>query len=150
MTTDAGFIALLEDLLAPVGPIKVKRMFGGAGIYAEGAMFAIVTGERLYFKTDDAGTSVFAAAGMGPFTYSLKTGTGVLKSYWQVPELLFDEPDELIAWARRAIAAARQRLQSAERMREPVGVRKRAKRKASPAAKGRRKRAASGRRLPRG
>lgn len=106
MSTDAGFIALLEDLLAPVGPIRIKRMFGGAGIYADGVMFAIVDGEALYFKTDEANAAHFEAEGMGPFRYRTKTGEGTLRTYWQVPGRLFDEPDDMVHWARRSIAAA--------------------------------------------
>jgi DNA transformation protein len=150
MTTEAGFIALLEDLLAPVGPIRVKRMFGGAGIYAEGVMFAIVAGERVYFKTDEAGSAAFEDAGTGPFTYSAKSGTGVLKSFWQVPDLLIDEPDEFAVWARRAIAAARKALQKGQQPREPADVPQRKPSKKLLAAKAHRGKTTSGRRLPRG
>ncbi len=38
MTASPGFIELLKDLLAPVGTITVKRMFGGAGIYIDGVV----------------------------------------------------------------------------------------------------------------
>ena len=148
MSTDIGFVALLEDLLAPVGPIKVKPMFGGAGIYAGGAMFAILHGEKVYFKTDEAGSAVFTVAGTGPFTYRFKSGTGVLKSFWQVPEALFDEPDEFATWARRAIAVARRGLQTTKRTRKPAPDRKGGDRTTAPP--GVRKKPPSGRRSPRG
>ena len=124
MTTSEGFVDLLEDLLAPLGPIAVRRMFGGAGVYCEGEMFALISGDTLYFKTDTEGRTAFEAEGMGPFTYARKGGTGTLGSYWRAPERLFDEPDEMVAWGRRALAAAHRaaagRKPSARRGRQPM------------------------------
>ena len=34
----------LRALFEPFGPVTVKRMFGGSGIYAEGMCFAIESG----------------------------------------------------------------------------------------------------------
>lgn len=102
---DATFI---EDLFAPFGPVRVKRMFGGAGIYADGLMFALMTGGVLYLKAMEAQHPLFEAEGSEPFTYTAKGRTVVLP-YWRLPERLFDDPDELVLWSRRALAAARER-----------------------------------------
>ncbi len=107
MAVSSGFTEYLKEALAPLGAIAVKRMFGGAGIYCDGIFFAIVDGDVLYLKTDGTGRAAFEAEGMGPFTYPMKTGTGVLVSYYRAPERLLDEPDELRDWTRRAIDAAR-------------------------------------------
>jgi DNA transformation protein len=107
MTASAGFIELLKDLLAPLGLITVRRMFGGAGVYSDGRFFAIVDDDTLFLKTDEAGRAAFEAEGMGPFTYMTKHGSGTLTSYWRAPERLLDDPDEMVAWARTALAAAR-------------------------------------------
>lgn len=96
----------LKDLLSPLGAIVVKRMFGGAGIYCDGTFFAIVDGDALYFKADEEGRAAFEAEGMGPFTYRTKRGEAALVSYYRAPERLLDEPDEMLEWARRAVAAA--------------------------------------------
>ncbi|MGE0767087.1 MAG: TfoX/Sxy family protein [Hyphomicrobiaceae bacterium] len=93
---------LLEEMLAPLGPVALRRMFGGYGIFLDGLMFGLVTGERVYFKTDETGRAAFQAEGLGPFTYAKKGAPAVLTSYWQVPDRLFDEPDELVDWARTA------------------------------------------------
>jgi len=97
---------LLEELLAPLGPVAIKRMFGGYGVFLDGLMFGLVTGGQLYFKTSEAGRPIFEAEGLGPFTYTKKGGPAVLTSYWQAPERLLDEPDELVDWARVAHRAA--------------------------------------------
>ena len=107
MTTNRGLAELIKDVLSPLGAIVVRRMFGGAGVYCDGVFFAILDGDGLYLKTDETGRGAFEAEGRGPFTYTMKSGTGTLASYYQAPERLFDEPDEMRAWALRAIGAAR-------------------------------------------
>jgi DNA transformation protein len=106
MTASQGYLAFVTELLAPLGPVSVKRMFGGACLYAGGLVFAFVDGDALYFKTDEPGRGAFEREGMGPFTYVTKHGPGTLASYWRVPERLYDEPDELVAWARRALTVS--------------------------------------------
>jgi len=103
----AGLHTLLAESLAPLGYIAVRRMFGGAGVFCDGLMFALVIDDVLYLKADDAGSAEFLAEGLAPFTYSRKGGRQIALSYWRAPERLLDEPDELVAWAGRALAAAR-------------------------------------------
>lgn len=107
MTASPGFIELLKDLLAPVGTISVKRMFGGAGIYIDGLFIAIVDKDVLYFKTDETTRKAFETEGTGPFEYDTKHGPGVLNSYWRAPERLLDDTDEITVWARVALGVAR-------------------------------------------
>ena len=106
MPVSPGYVAMLCELLEALGQVSVRRMFGGAGVYAESVMFAIVDDDQLYLKTDDAGAALFEAEGMGPFTYRTKSGEGTLKSYWRAPERLLDEPEEMVVWARRALQVA--------------------------------------------
>jgi len=123
MTASEGFVDHLEELLAPLGRVVVRRMFGGAGLYCDGDMFALISGDTLYFKTDGEGRTAFEAEGMSPFTYATKGGSGTLGSYWRAPERLLDEPDEMVAWGRRALAVAHRaaagRRPSARRARKP-------------------------------
>jgi DNA transformation protein and related proteins len=102
-----GFAALVRELIEPLGPVTIKPMFGGAGVYVGGSFVALIDGDVLYFKTDEASRAAFEAEGMAPFSYETKTGTGVLTSYWRLPERLYDEPDEFRDWARAALAVAR-------------------------------------------
>ncbi|HZQ36094.1 MAG TPA: TfoX/Sxy family protein [Dehalococcoidia bacterium] len=46
------------------------------------------------------------AEGAPPLSYE-KQGRSIDLSFWQAPERLLDEPDELVVWARAALAAAR-------------------------------------------
>ena len=88
MIASAGFLDFLVDILAPLGSITVRRMFGGAGIYCDAIVFAFVDDDTLFLKTNEGGRAVFEAEGMGPFTYITKDGPGTLLSYWRAPERL--------------------------------------------------------------
>ncbi|MGA8690660.1 MAG: TfoX/Sxy family protein [Methyloceanibacter sp.] len=68
MPVSAGYKEFLEDLLVAFGPVSIRNMFRGAGVYAEGVMFAILVNDALYLKTDKASAREFAAEGKAPFT----------------------------------------------------------------------------------
>ena len=106
MAAGGSFAEFLQDQLGSLGHVTVRRMFGGAGVYCDGLMFGLVSDDTLYFRVDDGNRGAFEAEGQQPFTYDGKGRTIVLP-YWRVPERLFDEPEEMVAWARAALAAAR-------------------------------------------
>src|SRR5690242_338095 len=106
MAASAEYVAFLAEQMAGFGAVTTKRMFSGAGIFRNGLMFALVAGDVLYFKTDEAGQAAFRARGLGPFTYGTKTGERKLTSYWQAPESCFDDDAEMTEWCQRAYAVA--------------------------------------------
>ena len=61
----------------------------------------------LYLRVDDANREAFEEARSSPPLNYAKGGSTIDLSFWRAPERLFDEPDELVAWARLALAAAR-------------------------------------------
>ena len=95
------------DLFAAFGRVSVRRMFGGFGIYADGIMFALAARGVIYLKADDETAEAFRQEGAGPFTYDTRHGQHVSLSYWRLPDRLYDDPDELAAWARTALGVAR-------------------------------------------
>jgi DNA transformation protein len=106
MVASDAFAEFLREQLAPLGPITMRRMFGKTGVFCRGLMFGMVTDNTLYFRVDDDNKEAFAEAGsVAPLNYE-KQGATIDLSFWRAPERLFDEPDELIAWARLALAAA--------------------------------------------
>ena len=81
MPVSRAYKAFIQDLLSDFGPVNIRNMFSGAGIYADGVMFAILVDDRLYLKADALSARDFAAEGKGPFTYRPKgraTGRYVL------------------------------------------------------------------------
>lgn len=106
MPVSEDYLDHVRDLLGAVGKVDARRMFGGAGLYADGVMFALVDLDVLYLKADDVTKPMFEAEGLAPFTFSSQ-GRTMTTSYWRAPDRIFDEPEELRAWARRALSAAR-------------------------------------------
>jgi len=106
MPLTPGFKEFLEDLFLSFGPVSIRKMFSGAGVYAEGVMFAILVNDTLYLKADAVSARDFAAEGKAPFASRRKGRAPIAMSYWEVPDRLLDDPDELVVWARRAHAVA--------------------------------------------
>lgn len=98
----------LKELFAPFAAVEVKRMFGGAGVYAEGLCFAIESGGEVFLKVDAITEPAFSAAGSAPFVYNAK-GKPMTTSFWRMPSAAYDEPDELQRWAAFGLAAARRK-----------------------------------------
>src|SRR5215207_9395932 len=107
MVASDSFANFLREQLAPLGRVTVRRMFGKTGVFCDGLMFAMVTDDTLYFRVDDDNRDAFAEAKSFPPLNYCKKGRTIDLSFWRAPERLFDEPDELNAWARLALAAAR-------------------------------------------
>jgi DNA transformation protein len=82
-------------------------MFGGAGIFAEDMMIALAVDGVVFLKADEHNIPEFEREGLGPFRYQTKDGKRMIASFWQMPERLYDEPDELARWAIQALEAAR-------------------------------------------
>ena len=96
----------LLDLFSDFGPVSLRRMFSGFGISADGTNFALALRAGLYFRADERTIPQFEAEGSKPFQYQTRARTVTVGSYWQLPERLYDDPEELTGWARAALAAA--------------------------------------------
>lgn len=94
------------ELFAPWAAVTTKRMFGGAGVYRDGRIFALIADDQIYLKANDVSRPAFEAAGCKPFVFETKGGQGIAMSYWAMPPEALDDSDRLIEWADRAWAAA--------------------------------------------
>jgi len=100
------FQAFIVDLLAPLAPLP-RRMFSGVRLFHSGAMFGLLVRDTMYLRVDAATRERFARAGSQPFSYTRSGRQVSLSAYYAVPEEMFDQPDELLQWARDAITVAR-------------------------------------------
>ena len=105
MVRSGEFVELVRELMAPLGEIKARAMFGGWGIYQRETMFAIVVADRLYLKADDATRSEFLALRLEPFTYVAR-GKTITLQYFEAPAEVFESPEAMQNWSRLAIGAA--------------------------------------------
>lgn len=100
------FYTFLVDQLAPLGPVIVRRMFGGAGLYLDGIMFGLVAEGTCYLKVDDTNRGDYEAQGMGPFVYDGQ-GKAMAMPYFEVPPSVLDSREDFSAWGRKSLAIAR-------------------------------------------
>ena len=115
MVASDTYAEFLREQLAPLGRITMRRMFGKTGVFCDGVIFGMVTENTLYFRVDDDNRATFKEAESFPPLNYAKKGATIDLAFWRVPERLFDEPDELISWARAALAAARRVAAKRER-----------------------------------
>ena len=101
-----AFASYCAELLSGLGTVRVKRMFGGHGLYVDEVFVAIVAGETLDLKADAQTTPRFEAAGCAPFTYSAKGGRTVSLGYRAAPPEAMDSPALMRPWVELAMEAA--------------------------------------------
>jgi len=107
MVVSDSFAEFLREQLQPLGRISLRRMFGKTGVFCDGVMLGMVSDNMLYLRVDEQNRTAFKEAEAYPPLNYQKQGNMIDLAFWRAPERLFDEPDELLGWARLALAAAR-------------------------------------------
>ncbi len=106
MALSPEFSEHLHDIFGRLGPIRTRRMFGGAGVWLGEAMFALVVDDTLYMKADAELARAYAEAGSEPFSYATRDGSRTLAGFMRLPDSALDDPEEALAWARRSLVPA--------------------------------------------
>ena len=124
-----SFHDFVRELFAGLGPVQIKRMFGGAGGYADGLMFLLIADDAIYLKTDDALRAELREEGSEPFIWipdgGPRKGEHVEMGYWRLPDSALDDPDEAASWGRKALAVAKAKAKAKPK---PKSMAKKAKR----------------------
>jgi DNA transformation protein len=105
MASDRELVEHCRELLAPLGSVRSRRMFGGHGFYVDDLFVALIAFGRLHLKADASTRARFEAAGCEPFAYEAK-GRRVALSYFTAPEDAMESPALMQPWARLALEAA--------------------------------------------
>ena len=100
------FSDFLIGQMAGFGPVSARRMFGAAGLYRDGIMFAILADDVLYLRVDEDTRRDFEAEGLESFSYGTKSGRNTIMSYMRAPERCLEDTDEMADWCRKAYEAA--------------------------------------------
>ncbi|MEZ5971210.1 MAG: TfoX/Sxy family protein [Hyphomonadaceae bacterium] len=113
MSADNSFHEYVKELFVGVGAVQIKRMFGGAGGYADGLMFLLLADDTIHIKVDEALKAELRAEGSGPFEWTPRSGPRAGETldlgYWRLPDSALDDPEEAAIWGRRALAIAKAR-----------------------------------------
>jgi DNA transformation protein and related proteins len=131
MPARPGLVEHCLELLATMGVVSARPMFGGHGLRIDGHFMALIAFDRLYLKVDAATRPQFEAASCEAFVYAGK-GKTVTMSYWTVPPQAMESPMWMQPWARLALDAA---LRAKASKRSVAAARPRATRAARPASK---------------
>lgn len=103
-SVDNEFVLTFAEILGPLGTIRIKRMFGGFGLYCDGVFFAIVADDVAYLKGDEKTRKAYDEMGMAPFV--VPSGRAQTLSYFEVPGEWIEDGDQLMAFAHMALGAA--------------------------------------------
>ena len=110
MSVDEGLLAWVEEALEPMGRVSLRKMMGGATLYLDGAIFAIMVDGELWLKADEESNPVWDEAGCTErFTVTFKDGTIDRMNYRRPPSDVYDDPDEMRRWAQVAVEAGLRR-----------------------------------------
>lgn len=107
MAVSGEIAEFARDLFSDLGQVTVRPMFGGAGLFCDGAMFGLISSsEEIYLKAEGVISRALALEGSVPFTYGRKGAERQL-GYWRLPDASLDDPEEAVVWARRSLDLAK-------------------------------------------
>ena len=102
---------VMGDVLGHISHVTSRQMFGGYGIYLEGAIFALITDDgELRFKVDDSNRAQYEDMGSTPFVYTgHKNKKPTTMSYYLVPEAIMEDREQVEEWARQSAALSKKK-----------------------------------------
>jgi DNA transformation protein and related proteins len=105
MAVDEGLYAWVQEALAPLGTVTMRRMMGGATLYLDGIVFAILDDGEIWLKADSDTDAVWDAEGCARFSVTFKDGRVDTMNYRRAPADVYDEPEAMQRWAQLALEA---------------------------------------------
>ena len=102
---ESEFKTFIVEIMQVVGPVTARSMFGGFGLFLDGLMIGLIANQSLYLKFDDVSRKQFEALDLKPFTY-IKKDKPMDMSYYEAPESVFDNMEEMRLWGNEAYSAA--------------------------------------------
>ena len=105
MSIDEGLYAWVQEALEPLGPVRLRKMMGGATLYLDGTVFAIMDEGELWFKADAETNAIWDAEGCERFAVTFKDGTVDTMNYRRAPTDVYDDAEAMQRWAQLAVGA---------------------------------------------
>jgi DNA transformation protein len=104
MSIDEGLYAWVQEALEPMGAVTMRKMMGGATLYLDGTVFAIIDESELWFKADADTDAIWDAQGCGRFTMEM-AGRMASMNYRRAPTEVYDDADAMQRWSTLAVDA---------------------------------------------
>jgi DNA transformation protein len=105
MSFDEGLYAWVQEALEPLGAVTMRRMMGGATLYLDGTVFAILHEGEIWLKSDAEADAVWDAEGCEKFRITFKDGKVDVMNYRRAPQDVYDDPEAMQLWATLAVEA---------------------------------------------
>ena len=105
MSVDEGLYAWVQESLEPLGSVTMRRMMGGATLYLDGIVFAILVDGELWLKSDAEADGTWDSEGCERFTFAFKDGKVETMNYRRAPADVYDDPEAMQRWSRLATQA---------------------------------------------
>lgn len=97
----------LLQLFEPLGKLKIRRMFGGSGVYSGEDLFALIDKDQVYVKVDDELRERLLADGGEPFEWTNPdTGKAMKMNFVSLPDAVRKDYKEMREWGRLALGVA--------------------------------------------
>lgn len=104
MKVSNHFLLHAIECMASVVPVSYRRIFNGYGVYHQGVQFAIIINDSAYFRADEYSRRLYLAKKMSAFLPSTLESTE--SHFFQLPDEVLTQPDELRYWMRIAVEAS--------------------------------------------
>ena len=105
MSFDEGLYAWVQEALEPLGRVTMRKMMGGATLYLDGTVFALIDEGEIWFKADSESDAVWDAEGCGKFSVTFRDGKVDVMNYRRAPLDVYDDPEAIRRWAALAAEA---------------------------------------------
>jgi DNA transformation protein len=99
------YLEFILEQLSALPALRPNRMFGGVGLYSDGVFFGLIDDDTLFFKTAESNIAPYRERGMPRFMPFPDRPDAVL-GYHQVAADIIEDAEELVDWARQAVAVA--------------------------------------------
>lgn len=120
LSSHTAFVSYILELLEPIDRVATRRFFGGIGFCCHSVQFAVVMEDRLYFVVDEQTRQQYEDKGMQAFSYVTKKGHVQVKRYFEVPEVVLDDPAEFQRWAKESLCVAAKKAKSLTDINQPA------------------------------
>ena len=110
MSIDEGLYAWVQEALEPMGSVTMRKMMGGATLYLDGIIFAIMVDGELWMKSDAEADPVWDAVSRERFTVTFKDDTVDCMNYRRAPSDVYDDAEEMQRWVSVSVEAGRRRV----------------------------------------
>jgi len=97
---------VMAEVFRDISGVTSRPMFGDWGVYKDGLFFALIADGRLYFKVGGINKPDYEKAGSEPFVYYSKDGKKITLSFYELPDRVIDDLDEIRVWVEKSVAVA--------------------------------------------